>query len=127
MTVICVVGDGSWVFGHPISAYWAAQRQRSPFLTVIFNNQQYYATVEAILSVAPEGFARKFGNYPACGLPKAPTYSKVAVALGLWAKTVEDPTELPFVLAAARQEVRGGRSAVVDICVSAHTPEQEDE
>jgi amino acid adenylation domain-containing protein len=118
-TVICVVGDGSWVFANPIAAHWAAEQNHVPFLTVIFNNQQYHATAEAILTVSPEGSARKSGNYPACDLPMPPMYARVAEALGLWAKTVQEPAELLSVLRQALDEVRGGRSALVDIGVSA--------
>jgi acetolactate synthase-1/2/3 large subunit len=121
-TVICVIGDGSWVFSCPIPAYWAAQQHRSPFLTVIFNNQEYAATAEAILAVAPEGYARATGVYPACDLPSSPMYSRISEAMGLWARTVEDPARLPQVLREALAEVRRGRSAVVDICIASLRP-----
>jgi amino acid adenylation domain-containing protein len=121
-TVICVIGDGSWIFSSPIPAYWAAQQHRSPFLTVIFNNQEYAATAEAILAVAPDGYARATGVYPACDLPSSPMYSRISEAMGLWARTVEDPARLPQVLREALAEVRRGRSAVVDICISSLRP-----
>jgi acetolactate synthase-1/2/3 large subunit len=121
-TVICVIGDGSWIFSAPIPAYWAARQHSSPFLTVIFNNQEYAATAEAILAVAPDGYARASGVYPACDLPAAPMYSRISEAMGLWARTVEDPEKLPQVLREALAEVRRGRSAVVDICVSSLRP-----
>jgi acetolactate synthase-1/2/3 large subunit len=117
-TVIAVVGDGSWVFGSPIVGYWASERYRAPFLTVILNNHAYAATVEAIRAVAPDGYARRTGNYPGCDLPRQPLYAKVAEAMGLWARTVEDPAELRAILQAARDEVRRGRSALVDIAIS---------
>jgi amino acid adenylation domain-containing protein len=117
-SIICVVGDGSWMFGSPIVAYCAAQQYSSPFLTVIFNNQEYSATSDAILSVAPDGYARKTGSYPVCDLPKPPLYSKIAAAMGLWAVTVDDPAKLPAVLREALSQVRQGRAALVDICVS---------
>jgi acetolactate synthase-1/2/3 large subunit len=119
-TIICVVGDGSWAFGSPIVAYWVAERYRTPFLTVIFDNQGYAATREAIRSVAPGGFARTTGSYPACDLPTPPErYAKLADAMGLWARTVREPAELEAALRAALDEVRKGRSALVDIRISA--------
>jgi acetolactate synthase-1/2/3 large subunit len=121
-TIICTIGDGSWVFSSPIAAYWAAEQYRSPFLTVIFNNQEYFATTEAILASAPEGYARRTGNYPGCDLPKPPLYSRVAEAMGLWARTADDPARLQSVLREALTEVRRGRSALVDICVSSPRP-----
>lgn len=117
-TIICVVGDGCFLFGSPLAAYLASQQCRSPFLTVVFNNQRYAATVDAIRSVAPAGFARRTGRYPACDLPQPPFLSGVAGAIGLWARSVDDPTELSAVLREALDQVRRGRSALVDICVS---------
>jgi amino acid adenylation domain-containing protein len=119
-TVVCVVGDGSWVFGSPIAAYSAAEQHQAPFLTVVFNNHGYAATVESIRAVAPDGFARRTNSYPACDLPKGPRCSKVAEAMGLWARTVEDPAELPVALREAIGQVRQGRSALVDISISSH-------
>jgi acetolactate synthase-1/2/3 large subunit len=121
-SVICVVGDGAWLFGSPMAVYWASAQNRAPFLTVILNNQEYFATTEAILATAPDGYARQSGKYPACDLPKPPLFSKLADALGLWARTVEDPAELPATLREAFAEVRGGRSALVDICISSSRP-----
>jgi acetolactate synthase-1/2/3 large subunit len=121
-TVICAIGDGAWHFSSPLAAYLAAAGQRCPFLTVVFNNQEYFATTETILAAAPEGYARRSGHYPACDLPRPPLISKVAEALDLWARTVEDPAELLAVLGEALAEVRGGRSALVDICVSSPRP-----
>ena len=57
-TVICTIGDGSWVFSSPIAVYWAAEQHHSPFMTVIFNNQEYAATTEAILTTSPKGYAK---------------------------------------------------------------------
>lgn len=38
-TVVAVVGDGSFIYGHPTSTLWAADVHNAPFLTVIYNNQ----------------------------------------------------------------------------------------
>ena len=121
-TVICTIGDGSWVFSSPIAVYWAAEQHHSPFLTVIFNNQEYAATTEAILTTSPKGYAKKTGTYPVCDLPKPPLYSRLAEAMGLWAQTVHEPARLQSVLREALAEVRRGRSALVDICVSSSRP-----
>jgi acetolactate synthase-1/2/3 large subunit len=125
-TIVCVVGDGSWAFGSPIVAYWMAERFATPFLTVILNNQGYAATKEAIRSVAPGGYARTAGSYPACDVPTPPQrYARLAEAMGLWAKTVHDPAALEGAIRDALSEVRNGRSALVDIRVSA-SPQYEE-
>ena len=129
-TIVCVVGDGAWGFGSPITAYWMAERYRTPFLTVMFNNQGYAATKEAIRSISPGGYARTSGTYPACDLPTPPQrYASLAEALGLWARTVQDPAEVEATIREALDEVRNGRSALVDIRISAspHYEELPDE
>jgi acetolactate synthase I/II/III large subunit len=125
-TIICVVGDGSWGFGSPIVAYWVAERYRTPFLTVMFNNQGYAATKEAIRSVSPGGYAKTAGTYPACDLPTPPErYASLAEAMGLWAKTVHDPAELEATIREALDHVRNGRSALVDVRISASAQYEE--
>jgi amino acid adenylation domain-containing protein len=123
-TVICVLGDGAWMFATPIASYWASQQNKSPFLTVIFNNEEYYSTTEAILTTAPAGYAKKNGTYPACDLPEAGMYTRVAESIGLWARTVEDPASLPAVLREGLDQVRRGRSALVNIRVSSPRPRE---
>jgi amino acid adenylation domain-containing protein len=125
-TIVCTVGDGSWGFGSPIVAYWVAERYRTPFLTVMLNNQGYAATKEAIRSVSPGGYAKTTGTYPACDLPTPPErYASLAEAMGLWARTVHDPAVLEATLREALDVVRNGRSALVDICIS--SPSQYEE
>ncbi|KDQ49927.1 hypothetical protein JAAARDRAFT_42531 [Jaapia argillacea MUCL 33604] len=36
--VALVVGDGSYLFGVPASAFWMARRYQTPFLTIVLNN-----------------------------------------------------------------------------------------
>jgi thiamine pyrophosphate-dependent acetolactate synthase large subunit-like protein len=49
--------------------------------------------------------------------------------MGLWARTVHDPAELEAAIREALDEVRNGRSALVDIRISAssHYEELSDE
>ncbi|MCW5978750.1 MAG: thiamine pyrophosphate-requiring protein [Bryobacteraceae bacterium] len=121
-TVVCVVGDGAWQFSQPLAAYWAAGQQRRPFLTVVFNNREYFATTEAILAAAPGGYARQSGHYPGCDLPSQPLIANIAKAMDLWARTVEDPVELTAALREAIATVREGRAALVDICIASPRP-----
>jgi acetolactate synthase-1/2/3 large subunit len=124
-TVICVLGDGSWMFSSPLAAYAAAQQCDSPFLTVIFNNQEYYSTTEAILTLPPSSHVDKSAVFPVCDLPEAGMYSRVAEAVGLWARTIDDPKQLQAALREALAQVRGGRSAMVNIRVSSPRPKTE--
>jgi acetolactate synthase-1/2/3 large subunit len=87
---------------------------------VIFNNQGYAATMEAIASASPGGYARTNRTYPACDLPTPPErYANLAEAMGLRARTVHDPARLEATIREALDEVRNGRSALVDVRISA--------
>jgi hypothetical protein len=45
--------------------------------------------------------------------------------MGLWARTVDDPAELPAALRGGLDEVRRGRSALVDIRISSSPRDEE--
>lgn len=125
-TVVCVVGDGSWIFGNPIAAYSAARQQRAPFLTVILDNQGYAATRDAIRDAAPAGYASSTGSYPACDIADPPQYGELARAMGLHARTVEQPGELEAALCEAMERTKGGQSALVHVRVAATRPYAQD-
>jgi acetolactate synthase I/II/III large subunit len=112
-TVVCMVGDGSYLFGVPSSAQWVARRYQTPALTVIFNNRGWRAPKFSALAVHPKGAAAENDDFNVSFEP-APDYPGIAAAAGgAYAVNVSDPAELPTVLRAALAEVRGGRSAVV--------------
>jgi acetolactate synthase-1/2/3 large subunit len=112
-TVVCMVGDGSYLFGVPSSAQWVARRYQTPALTVIFNNRGWKAPKMSALAVHPKGAAAEADDFNVSFEP-APDYPAIAEAAGgAFAASVSDPAELPRVLREALAEVRGGRSAVV--------------
>jgi acetolactate synthase I/II/III large subunit len=112
-TVVCMVGDGSYLFGVPSSAQWVARRYQTPALTVIFNNRGWRAPKFSALAVHPKGAAAENDDFNVSFEP-APDYPAIAEAAGgAYAVNVSDPADLPRVLREALAEVRGGRSAVV--------------
>ena len=112
-TVVCMVGDGSYLFGVPSSAQWLARRYNAPALTVIFNNRGWKAPKHSTLAVHPKGAAAQADDFNVSFEP-APDYAGIAEAAGgAYAVNVSDPAELPGVLKDALAEVAGGRSAVV--------------
>ena len=56
-TVVCLVGDGSFLFGVPSSAQWVARRYGTPALTVIYDNRGWAAPKFSTLQVHPDGAA----------------------------------------------------------------------
>jgi acetolactate synthase-1/2/3 large subunit len=112
-TIVCMVGDGSYLFGVPSAAQWVARRYGTPALTVIFNNRGWRAPKNSALAVHPKGAAAEADDFNVSFEPAADYPGIAAAAGGAYAANVSDPAELPRVLREALAEVKGGRSAVV--------------
>ena len=117
-TVVCLVGDGSYLFGVPSSAQWVARRYNAPALTVIFNNRGWKAPKQSALAVHPKGAAAQADDFNVSFEPAADLPGIAQAAGGAYAANVSDPAELPQVLKDALAAVHDGRSAVV----AAHLP-----
>jgi acetolactate synthase-1/2/3 large subunit len=113
--VVCLTGDGSYLFGVPSSAQWVARRYGAPALTVIYDNRGWAAPRSSTLAVHPDGAAAKAGDFFTSFEPEADLPGVAAAAGGAYAVTVDDPDELPQVLWDALAVVQGGRSAVVSV------------
>ena len=117
-TVVCLVGDGSFLFGVPSSAQWVARRYGTPALTVIYNNRGWKAPKMSALAVHPRGAAAEADDFNVSFEPAADLPAIAAAAGGAFGANVTDPAELPGVLTQALAAVHDGRSAVV----AAHLP-----
>ena len=117
-TVVCLVGDGSFLFGVPSSAQWVARRYGTPALTVIYNNRGWKAPKMSALAVHPKGAAAEADDFNVSFEPAADLPGVAAAAGGAFAANVIDPAELPRALTDALAAVHSGRSAVV----AAHLP-----
>jgi acetolactate synthase-1/2/3 large subunit len=113
--VVCLTGDGSYLFGVPSSAQWVARRYGAPALTVIYDNRGWAAPRSSTLAVHPDGAAAKAGDFFTSFEPEADLPGVAAAAGGAYAVTVDDPDELPQALGDALAVVQGGRSAVVSV------------
>ena len=114
-TVVCLVGDGSFLFGVPSSAQWAARRYGTPALTVIYDNRGWAAPKFSTLQVHPDGAAAQADDFHVSFHPEADLPGVARAAGGAYGMTVSDPDELPHVLKDALAVVHGGRSAVVSV------------
>jgi acetolactate synthase-1/2/3 large subunit len=117
-TVVCLVGDGSYLFGVPSSAQWVARRYGTPALTVIYNNRGWRAPKNSALAVHPKGAAAEADDFNVSFEPAADLPGIAAAAGAAFAANVTYPAELPGVLKEALAAVHDGRSAVV----AAHLP-----
>jgi len=105
-TVICCVGDGSYMFGSPTAAHFVSRAHGLPVLYVIFNNRAWNAVKRAVQGHAPEGWTARTGNMPLSDLEPAPDYEMVCQASGGYGERVEDPAELPAALQRGLRAVR---------------------
>jgi acetolactate synthase-1/2/3 large subunit len=114
-TVVSLVGDGSYLFGVPVSAQWVARRYNAPSLTVIYDNRGWAAPKFSTLRLHGQGAAAAADDFHVSFEPEADLGGIAAAAGGAYAATVDDPGELPAVLEDALAVVRGGRSAVISV------------
>jgi acetolactate synthase-1/2/3 large subunit len=108
-TVIAAVGDGSYMFCAPTACHFTAQKYRIPFLTVVYNNQAWNASINAARGLYPDGVAQRTRNFPGCDLSPSPHFELTAQACGAYAARVEEPAELPDALERALKAVREER------------------
>lgn len=108
-TVIAAVGDGSYMFCAPTACHFTAQKYRIPFLTVVYNNQAWNATITAARGLYPDGVAQRTRNFPGCDLSPSPHFELTAQACGAYAARVEEPAELPDALERALKAVKEER------------------
>jgi acetolactate synthase-1/2/3 large subunit len=105
-TVIAAEGDGSYMFCAPTACHFTAEKYRIPFLTVVYNNQAWNASLNAARGLFPDGVAQKTGNFPGTDLSPSPKFELTAQACGAYAERVEEPEALPGALNRALKVVR---------------------
>jgi len=115
-TVVCLTGDGSYMFSVPSTVHWMARKYQTPFLTVIYNNRGWRAPKFSMLAVHPDGYASKAQDIDVAFDPP-PDYSGIAAASGgAFAKIVKKVDEVEPAVAEALKVVREEkRCAVLDV------------
>ncbi len=115
-TVVTLVGDGSFIFGCPIPALWAANVHHPPFLCIIFNNKMYNAPKLGIRgSNGGQSYSEKTGHWVGLDINPPPSYALIGQACGAYSQLVENPEDLQPALKNAIEQVRQGKPAVIDV------------
>ncbi|MFQ5681645.1 MAG: thiamine pyrophosphate-requiring protein [Candidatus Binatia bacterium] len=118
--VIGTHGDGSYMFGNPISAHYVAAEQNLPVLSVIFNNRRWQAVRRATVGLNPEGYAAKSNRQPITFLDSIVNYEKAVEVADGYGEKVTDPAKvLPALERGLRAVTVEKRQAVINVICSA--------
>jgi acetolactate synthase-1/2/3 large subunit len=112
-TVICAVGDGSYIFGTPSACHLVSASYDLPVLWIVTDNGGWGAVHRAARAVHPEGWAVRTGNFPLVRFGITPAYETIVQAFGGYGEAVSDPRRFPEVLERALKVVREERRQAV--------------
>ena len=113
--VVALEGDGSFVFARPTSAFWAAERYRAAFLTVIYNNSRHQATINSWNRYFPEGVGPQDNVFIGSEIDPSPDYEVLIRACRGYGERVDEPSEVLPALKRGVECGRAGQAAVIDI------------
>jgi acetolactate synthase-1/2/3 large subunit len=115
--VVATVGDGAYMFTNPTVCHWVAEKFNLPVLAVVFNNSRYGAVRRATLSMFKDGAAGEDDGQFLADLSPSPPFEEFVRAQGGHGERVEEFEELEPALARARDAVRGGKQALVNVLI----------
>jgi thiamine pyrophosphate-dependent acetolactate synthase large subunit-like protein len=115
--VICMVGDGSFIFGP--TALWNMARLELPVITVVYNNHAYSGPHSRVISNVPGGRMVQTGQFvhDYLGNPDM-NMADIARGFGVAGEVVQSPEQLRAALARARQHTVEGKPYLLDVQVA---------
>jgi acetolactate synthase-1/2/3 large subunit len=119
-TVVCALGDGSYMFGNPSAAHYVSEAMHLPVLFVIANNARWAAVHRSTLSTYPKGHASAMKEPPFATLEPSPRFEHVIKASGGHGEAVTDPKDLLPALERAMKVVKEEkRQALLNVRIEA--------
>ncbi len=117
--VVCLVGDGCFIFGAPTPALWASSVYHLPFLCVIFDNEGYNAVRSNLRATfGKENYGEKEAFFAGLDIAPAPNYAMIAQACNCYGETVHSSAESMPAIRRAMEQVRAGKTAVLDVKIA---------
>jgi thiamine pyrophosphate-dependent acetolactate synthase large subunit-like protein len=115
--VICLVGDGSFIFGP--TALWNMARLELPVITVVYNNHAYSGPHSRVVNNVPSGrmVQTKQFVHDYLGNPDMDMAS-IAKGFGVDGEIVQNPAQLREALARARRHTVEGKPYLLDVQVA---------
>ena len=119
-TVVCALGDGSYMFGNPSAAHYVSEAMRLPVLFIIANNARWAAVHRSTLSIYPKGHASAMKTPPFATLEPSPRFEHVVKASGGHGEAVTEPKDLLPALERAMKVVKEEkRQALLNVRIEA--------
>jgi len=113
LQVVCVLGDGSFLFSGP-QPLWSFARYKAPILTIVCNNHSYNNERNRIWNTGGKQF--QTGRDMTCYLGDPDIdHAKASIAFGVEAETVIDPATLQPALERAKRAMADGRPYLLDV------------
>ena len=115
--VICLVGDGSFIFGP--TALWNMARLELPVIVVVYNNHAYGGPHSRVIANVPGGRMVQTGQFvhDYLGSPDM-NMAAIAKGFGVDGEVVESPGQLREALARARKSTVEGKPYLIDAQVA---------
>jgi thiamine pyrophosphate-dependent acetolactate synthase large subunit-like protein len=115
--VICLVGDGSFVFGP--TALWNMARLELPVITVVYNNHAYGGPHSRVIEKTAGGkmVQKRQFVHDYLGSPDM-NMAQIAKGFGVDGEIAESPEQLRAALARARKATVEGRPYLIDAQVA---------
>ncbi len=119
-TVICALGDGSYMFGNPTAGHYVSEAMKLPVLFVIANNARWAAVHRSTLATYPNGVASQTSKPPFATLEPSPRFEHVIQASGGHGERVTEPKDLMPALERALKVVKDEkRQALLNVSIEA--------
>ena len=115
--VICMVGDGSFIFGP--QALWNMARLELPVITIVYNNHAYGGPHSRAIANVPSGRMVETSQYvhDYLGNPDI-NMMHIAAGFGVKGEVVNNPRELKEALARAKASTIEGKPYLIDVQVA---------
>ncbi len=115
--VICLVGDGSFVFGP--TALWNMARLELPVITIVYNNHAYAGPHSRVIQNVPGGRMVQTGQFvhDYLGNPDM-NMAYIAKGFGVDGEVVDSPARLQEALGRARKATVDGKPYLIDAQVA---------
>jgi benzoylformate decarboxylase len=115
--VICLVGDGSFIFGP--TALWNMARLGLPVIVVVYNNHAYAGPHTRVVAEAPGGRMVQTGQFvhDYLGDPDM-NMADIARGFGVAGEVAENPAQLRDALARAKTHTADGKPYLLDVQVA---------